>query len=93
MGRYINCGVDTAGEILNHLYPKIDGSTVQAKDENWKENGKLVWFDQTEFIDSWPFEYTGMADRGLLYYPNQCIDGSRQCKLLVMMHGAFETFT
>lgn len=27
-GRIFNCGDDTAGNILNHLYPNIDGSTV-----------------------------------------------------------------
>ena len=73
----LNCGVDTAGEILNHLYPNIDGSTVQPRDPNWMSNGKLVWIDQTEFIDAQPLQYTGLDDRGFVYYPNQCIDGSR----------------
>jgi len=27
-GRIINCGHDVAGDILNHLYPNIDGSKV-----------------------------------------------------------------
>lgn len=44
-GRMLNCGVDTAGEILNHLYPNLDGSTVKAKDPDWMTNGKLIYFD------------------------------------------------
>ena len=27
-GRIINCGYDLVGDILNHLYPNIDGSSV-----------------------------------------------------------------
>jgi len=53
------------------------------------EKGILFKFDQTEFIESWPLEYTGMADEGFMYYPNQCVDGVTKCKLVVMMHGAF----
>ena len=39
-GRLIyNCGFDTAGEILNHLLPNIDGSTIQPKDLDWMNKG------------------------------------------------------
>jgi hypothetical protein len=50
-GRVFNCGDDTAGNILKHLYPNIDGSTVQAKDANWMDNGQLVRFNQGDFIE------------------------------------------
>ena len=89
-GRIKNCGHDTAGQILNHLYPNIDGSTVQARDQQWMDKGVLLKFDQTEFIDAWPFEYTGFADDGYVFYPNQCVDGVTKCKLVVMFHGAFQ---
>lgn len=39
-GRMIyNCGFDTAGQILTHLLPNIDGSTIQAKDLEWMTKG------------------------------------------------------
>ena len=88
-GRIINCGHDTVKEILEHLWSNIDGSTVQAKDHQWKEKGVLYKFDQTEFVEAWPFEYTGFDDNGYVFYPNQCVDGVTKCKLVVMMHGAF----
>lgn len=54
-GRIINCGYDTAGEILRHLYPNIDGSEVMPKETDWMEKGNLIRFDQREFLDTWPF--------------------------------------
>ena len=54
------------------------------------DKGVLLKFDQTEFIDTWPFEYTGFADDGYVFYPNQCVDGVTKCKLVVMFHGAFQ---
>ena len=39
-GRLIyNCGYDTAGEILRHLLPNIDGSSVLGRDEEWMSKG------------------------------------------------------
>lgn len=75
-GRLIyNCGYDTAGDILRHTLPNIDGSVIQSKDKDWTSNGVLQKFDQSEFIDSSFFGYTGLAKYGFVYYPNQCIDG------------------
>jgi hypothetical protein len=31
-GRVFNCGYDTAGKVLEHLLPNIDGSELQPKD-------------------------------------------------------------
>jgi len=56
------------------------------------DNGQLVKFNQGEFVDSWPGEYTGFANDGFVHYPSQCADGTKQCKILVMMHGAFQSF-
>lgn len=68
--RITNCGVDTAGDILRHTMPNIDGSVIQAKDDDWMTKGVLQKFDQSEFVESWPFEYTGLAKYGFVYYPN-----------------------
>ena len=87
-GRMIyNCGFDTAGQILTHLLPNIDGSFIQAKDLDWMTKGQMMKFDQREFVDSWPFEYTGLADDGYVYFPDQCIDGATKCKVVVFLHG------
>jgi len=70
-GRLIyNCGFDTAGEILTHLLPNIDGSTVQPKDLDWMSKGQMMKFDQTEFVEFWDFGYTGLAEDGYVYYPD-----------------------
>lgn len=91
-GRMLNCGVDTAGQIMNHIYPNLGISTVQPKDPNWMQNGKLLYVDQNEFIDVWPWRYSGLGEAAVLYVPSQCSDGSRQCNLMLFMHGAFEAF-
>jgi len=37
--RLYNCGFDTAGEILKHMLPNLDGSSLQAKDNEWINKG------------------------------------------------------
>ena len=66
----LNCGVDTAGQIMNHIYPNLGISTVQPKDPNWMQNGKLLYVDQNEFIDVWPWRYSGLGEAAVLYVPS-----------------------
>lgn len=43
--RVYNCGYDTAGDILRHTLPNIDGSVIEAKDNDWMSKGVLQKFD------------------------------------------------
>lgn len=56
------------------------------------QKGKLIQFDQTEFIEAWPLEYTGLANEGFVYFPDQCTDGQTKCKIMVFLHGGNQSY-
>jgi hypothetical protein len=43
--RLTNCGYDTAGDILRHTLPNIDGSVIADTDHDWMTKGVLQKFD------------------------------------------------
>ena len=43
--RLTNCGYDTAGDILRHTLPNIDGSVIADTDDDWMTKGVLQKFD------------------------------------------------
>lgn len=49
-------------------------------------------FDQTEFFDVGLFGYSGLAKYGFVYYPNQCVDGTTKCKIVVSLHGGNQEY-
>ena len=88
---------------MKMLYENIPGSGFDSvtnpvkpgnyDDDIWKRNGILVEFDQTEFVDNYgrDWQQANFADKGLLYYPRQCVDGTvKNCHLQVALHGCYE---
>lgn len=69
-----NCGLDAAGEILNHIYGKLLPKVKQI-DEN------LVQFDQSHFIA----KNSGIFKTGYKYIPTNC--ENKGCRVHVALHG------
>lgn len=80
----VKCGIDLAGNILQHLYgrlePRNDGPL----------KGSLLEFDQTSVGNRYTHAFTAdMADSGWAYVPRECADGE-SCKLHVVFHGCHQ---
>ena len=78
---YINdCDYDQASEIIKQIYPgaKAPASTA---------TGKLLAFDQKEFIAPAQFAQSSMSATGHLYVPQACEDGKNTCRVHVVIHG------
>lgn len=74
--------------MLNSLFGKLDGSSMNAASSTPKSLGVLREFDQREFIDAYiPWEWAGLAERGLVYYPNACKTAGSNCKVHMTLHG------
>jgi predicted esterase len=78
---YINdCGVDAAGELLGWIYGELQPKSTGTP------SGRMIEFDQSEFIeDRRPTEH-GMAETGFAYIPATC-DQGRPCRLHIAFHG------
>ena len=72
--------------MTNFLYKNISSTGVSEEkplhpwregDQTYKQKGKLVKVDFTEFIDQSVYENSGMLNWGLLYIPNQCVKRSK----------------
>ena len=55
-------------------------------DSDWKNKGVFKKFYQEEFLDTNVFEFSGLTQFGYVYYPNQCFDGSTNCKVHMHWH-------
>jgi poly(3-hydroxybutyrate) depolymerase len=78
-GTYIGaCGIDGAGEALQHLYGKLAPRSE-------KPEGTLSRFSQSAY-GSWG---AGMASAGYVYVPRSCVRGAagKACRLHVVLHG------
>jgi len=56
---------------------------------DWNEKGKLMTFDQHEFLPSCDEEAlrkSGIGEHGYLYVPDVCF--SKSCHLHIVLHGA-----
>jgi len=85
-GSYLNaCGFDAASQMLDFLYP-------QAQEEP-DAGGKLVSFDQVEFVPEWRrvLGNDSLARLGYLYVPRRCRHGG--CRLHVALHGCRQAAT
>jgi poly(3-hydroxybutyrate) depolymerase len=71
-----NCGFIQSHDILQHLYGAL-------KKPARKAEGRIVDFDQSEFVDS--EDYTGLSDVGHVYIPRSCEKGG--CRVHVAFHG------
>ena len=73
---YINdCDFIQSQEILNHIYSNLKPAVTQL-------SGKIVKFDQSEFISG---SYTSMSSDAYLYVPKACETDT--CKVHIAFHG------
>lgn len=73
---FINaCGFDGAGEILKHLYGKLEAPVAT--------NGQLQRFEQKPYA---PDGKLSLADEGYAYVPVSCAKGE-PCRLHIVFHG------
>ena len=69
----------------------IPESDWKAGDTDWKSKGVLKKFYQSEFKGSYIWDNDGLANYGYVYYPYNCYDGSKSCKVHLKLHGCGET--
>ena len=83
---YINdCEYDQAGDILRTLYGPLQPKAAAPA-------GRIVAFDQTEFVPGGAAAANGMLDTGYLYVPKACEPGAAQpCRLHVALHGCLQS--
>jgi hypothetical protein len=79
---YINdCQYDQAGAELAAIYGPLQPRGATA-------GGRIVAFDQTEFVPGGAAKANGMSDTGYIYIPKACEPGAAtQCRLQVVLHG------
>jgi poly(3-hydroxybutyrate) depolymerase len=73
-----NCGYDTAGVLLQHIYGDLQPKNTGAP------TGTLVRFNQAEFLPD-P-EAHSMDTTGWLYVPSSCANGE-PCRVHIALHG------
>jgi hypothetical protein len=77
-----NCGIDAAGDLLKWIYGELNAKGASGL------HGRLIEFDQSEFIDDHRPHVHGIADTGFAYVPGNCDKGINQpCRLHVAFHG------
>jgi poly(3-hydroxybutyrate) depolymerase len=80
---YINdCVYDQAGAELKALYgPNLKPAAAAP-------GGRIVAFDQTEFVAGGAARANGLSDVGYLYVPKDCEQGAKPpCRLHIVLHG------
>jgi poly(3-hydroxybutyrate) depolymerase len=83
---FINdCHYDQAGEMLQTIYGPLQPPAVQPQ-------GRIVAFDQREFVPGAATAANGLSDTGYLFVPKACETGALQpCRLTVTLHGCLQS--
>ena len=83
---YINdCNYDQAEVELQAIYGPLQPRAKTA-------SGRIVAFDQTEFVPEHAAAANGLLDTGYLYVPKACETGASQpCRLQVALHGCLQS--
>ena len=80
-----NCHYDQAGIELQWIYGPLQKRAATP-------TGRIVAFDQTEFVPGHAAVANGMLDTGYLYVPKTCEPGTAQfCRLQVALHGCLQS--
>lgn len=81
-----NCLYDQAGAELNAIYgPNLQLPAATA-------SGRIVAFDQAEFVPQRAAGANGLSDTGYLYVPRACEQGAAgRCRLQVLLHGCTQS--
>lgn len=69
----------------------MQASDWKAGDTDWRNKGVFKKFWQTEFLDTYTWQWSGLADYGYVYYPDNCYKGNKQCKVHMHLHGCGQT--
>ncbi len=77
-----NCGYDQAGAELGAIYgPDLKPAASST-------SGRIVAFDQTEFVPNGQAAENSLSGTGYLYVPKACEPGAAgRCRLHVVFHG------
>ena len=79
------CGYDQAGAELKAIYgPRLDPPAPTA-------TGRIVPFDQTEFVPGGAAAKNGLSNIGFVYVPRACEPGAPRCRLQVALHGCTQS--
>merc|ERR1712215_486750 len=74
-----NCHYNGAANVIKHEIGSINVEDGDDLDE-------LTTFDQNEFYDN-AAQDKGMANKGYVFIPSKCVNGSNECHLHVHFHG------
>lgn len=77
-----NCAYDAAGELLQHIYGRLQPPAAVA---GGAPAGRLIEFDQRPFATGGA-RSSGLADTGFLFLPRSCEEGA-PCRIHVAFHG------
>jgi poly(3-hydroxybutyrate) depolymerase len=78
-----SCGYDGAGDAFQHLYGTLNPSTDPVIENLWE-------FDQTSYIPT-DNPLNSVGEKGFIYVPTACKDGSQVCRLHFSFHGCLQT--
>jgi poly(3-hydroxybutyrate) depolymerase len=83
---YINrCDYDQAGDVLQTIYGTLQPPAASPA-------GRIVPFDQKEFVAGGATAANGLWDTGYLYVPKACEAGAAQpCRLAIVLHGCLQS--
>ena len=83
---FINdCDYDQAGDVLQSLYGRLEPPAVRPE-------GRIVAFDQAEFVPRAAAAANGLSATGYLYVPKACEAGATQpCRMAVVLHGCLQS--
>ena len=83
---YINrCDYDQAGDVLQTIYGTLQPPATSP-------DGRIVAFDQKEFVADGATAANGLWDTGYLYVPKACEAGAAQpCRLAIVLHGCLQS--
>ncbi|CAG9322441.1 unnamed protein product [Blepharisma stoltei] len=79
----ISCGMDSAGQILRHIYGHLKPKLPM----NFKN---LYKFDQTLFFNQEGKDISSLAEIGYIYITDYCMNN--ECKIHVMLHGCNQNY-
>ncbi len=80
-----NCNYDQAGDMLQSIYGRLEPPAV-------RPDGRIVAFDQTEFVPGAATAANGLSDTGYLYVPKACEAGmAGPCRLNIVLHGCLQS--
>jgi len=77
----VDCDYDQAGEVLAHIYGKLNPRAAEA-------TGSFIEFDQKPFARD--LRDHGLANRGVVYVPATCAS-STVCRVHIAFHGCAQT--